>query len=521
MRRRSSQSIVANPVLVGAVTTLVVIVAVFLAYNANNGLPFVPTKQLKVNVSNGSNLVKGNDIREGGFRMGVIEGIKPVLLPNGVTAAQLTLKLDKVNGDIPKDSTIKIRPRSALGLKYVELYRGKSKSVFADGATMPLSQSFVPEQFDDVYRTFDEKTRIASRKNLEGFGDALAGRGMDLNVTIRNLPNLFRHLVPVAQNLTDKRTGLPGFFKGLNRAASTVAPIAKLNAKTFTQLADTFGAFAKDTRALQATISKSPGTLDVATTSLRVQRPFLRDTTAFSADLSRAASTFRSTLPTIDSALEAGTRVLPRTIALNNRTADVLAALKDLAQAPGTNLAIRALNGTVTTLNPQLRFYGPYVTVCNNWNFFWTYLSEHLGEEDVNGFAQRALLNSTNGGTKNSVPGGQSLSVGNQGSVDFAQNVGPANPRGAIENLHGQPYGAAIDSKGKADCEKGQRGYPEGNLSPFVPKNVKIVTNPHTPRDQGPTYAPIGGPARTRVPRGETFTREPQTGEQLPLAVRP
>ena len=35
-------SIVANPVLVGAVTTLVVIVAVFLAYNANNGLPFVP-----------------------------------------------------------------------------------------------------------------------------------------------------------------------------------------------------------------------------------------------------------------------------------------------------------------------------------------------------------------------------------------------------------------------------------------------------------------------------------------------
>ena len=29
--------------LIGAATTLVVIVAVFLAYNANNGLPFVPT----------------------------------------------------------------------------------------------------------------------------------------------------------------------------------------------------------------------------------------------------------------------------------------------------------------------------------------------------------------------------------------------------------------------------------------------------------------------------------------------
>jgi virulence factor Mce-like protein len=504
-------------VLVGAVTTLVVIVAVFLAYNANNGLPFVPTKQLKVNVSNGSNLVKGNDVREGGFRIGVLENIKPVLLPNGVTAAQLTLKLDKVNGDIPVDSRVKIRPRSALGLKYIELYRGKAKKAFADGATMALHQGDVPVQFDDVYRTFDEKTRIASQKNLEGFGDALAGRGLDLNVTIRNLPELFRHLVPVSQNLTDKRTGLPGFFKGLNRAASTVAPIAKLNASTFTKLADTFAGFSRDTRALQATISKSPGTLDVATTSLRVQRPFLRDTTAFSADLSRAAITFRATLPTIDSALEAGTRVLPRTIALNNRTADVLRALKDLAQAPGTNLAIRALNGTVTTLNPQLRFYGPYVTVCNNWNYFWTYLSEHLSEEDQNGFAQRALLNSS---------GQQDNSVSTQGASDFTQGKNyvptPAGqqPRGSIEHLHGQPYAAAIDNKGNADCEHGQQGYPEGKLSAFAPAGLKIVTDPHTPGDQGSHYAPIGGPARTHVPKGETFTREPQTGEQLPAAVR-
>ena len=40
-RRRAS--IAANPMLIGAATMLVVIVAVFLAYNANNGLPFVPT----------------------------------------------------------------------------------------------------------------------------------------------------------------------------------------------------------------------------------------------------------------------------------------------------------------------------------------------------------------------------------------------------------------------------------------------------------------------------------------------
>ena len=41
--RKTGAGIASNPVLVGGVTVLVVIVAVFLSYNANQGLPFVPT----------------------------------------------------------------------------------------------------------------------------------------------------------------------------------------------------------------------------------------------------------------------------------------------------------------------------------------------------------------------------------------------------------------------------------------------------------------------------------------------
>ena len=48
------QSVFANPVLVGAVTVLIVVVAVFLAYNANEGLPFVPTRELKVDIADTS-----------------------------------------------------------------------------------------------------------------------------------------------------------------------------------------------------------------------------------------------------------------------------------------------------------------------------------------------------------------------------------------------------------------------------------------------------------------------------------
>ena len=42
MRRGAVPDVVANPILVGAATLLVAVVGVFLAYNANSGLPFVP-----------------------------------------------------------------------------------------------------------------------------------------------------------------------------------------------------------------------------------------------------------------------------------------------------------------------------------------------------------------------------------------------------------------------------------------------------------------------------------------------
>src|SRR5689334_22377973 len=155
MRNRSGISGVASsPVLVGAVTVLVVVVAVFLAYNANNGLPFVPTRALKIQVSNGANLLEGNEVREGGQRIGVVEAMRPLRLPDGTVGAEATLKIDRDVPAIQRDSTINIRPRSVLGLKYVELKRGTSAQVYDDGETMPPSQARYPVSLDDFYSTF-------------------------------------------------------------------------------------------------------------------------------------------------------------------------------------------------------------------------------------------------------------------------------------------------------------------------------------------------------------------------------
>jgi phospholipid/cholesterol/gamma-HCH transport system substrate-binding protein len=515
--RRGQGSIVANPVLVGAVTTLVTVVAVFLAYNANNGLPFVPTRAVNVDVSSGSNLVRGNEVREGGFRIGVVEKIQAVTLADGQTVSRLSLKLDKKVGDIPADTRVKVRPRSALGLKYIEFTRGRSKRSLHDGDTIPLSQTNVPVQFDDVFKIFDEPTREASRDNLNIFGNAFTGRGVDLNRTIQDLPEAFAYLAPVARNLADERTQIGRFFRELGDAARIVAPVAGVNSQLFTDLAVTFEAFSRDPNALEQTIAKSPPTLDESIRSFRVQRPFLHDVADFSEDLRGATRELRGALPVVNPALEEGTPVLRRTVELNERTGEVLGALNELVSAPETNQALRGLTRTVGVLNPLVRFLGPYQTVCNNWNYFWYMLGEHISETDQTGTAQRALLNSA-AGNRNGYGSMAAPEPVMGEEYQAPPGGGPtSNPRGDNAFLHGQAHGAAVNDDGTADCEIGQRGFMSGNLATFAPSTnsrgtkVQAIFDPHTPGSQGPTFA-----GRRRVPSGQTFSRENEIGAKLP-----
>ena len=135
------------------------------------------------------------------------------------------MKLERAVDPLPKDSTIIIRPKSALGLKYVEITRGTSDDGYQDGDTIPVSASKPTEvEFDEFVNMFDDDTRPAMQENLRGFGDAFAGRGSSLNVALGVLPALLRDIQPVARNLSNPDTGLKTFFNELGDAARIVAP---------------------------------------------------------------------------------------------------------------------------------------------------------------------------------------------------------------------------------------------------------------------------------------------------------
>ena len=481
MRRGTASTVIANPVLVGAVTLLVTIVAVFLAYNANSGLPFVPTYELEANLPNGAQLVAGNEVREGGHRIGTVTEITPVDRQDGSTGAKLVLKLDAAAGPIPADSKIMVRPRSALGLKYVELDRGTSRDTLPEGATIVAGNEALAPELQEFFNLFDDRTRTDVQRNITGFGNAFAARGLSLNRAFESLPRFLASLPPVMRVLADPRTGLQTFFSELEDAARISAPLAETMADGFRAGAQTFAALVRDPAALKETIAETPPTLEVGTRALANTRPFLESLASVSGDLRLAAAELRRSAPPIRAALLDGIGPLQQTPALNRRLEDSFVALTGLARSPSADLGVAGLTETMTTLRPLTRYLGPYVTVCNYWNYSWTFLADHITDTDQTGQIQRIRAKSVT-------------------SSDEQRPLSSFGQGFAVNELHGQPYGAAVDARGNADCEQGQRGYPT-HLANGIDPSREVVGEPVTPGLQGKTFT-----GRRRVPGNQTFT---------------
>ncbi len=449
--RRSAPALAASPVLVGAVTVLVTIVAVFLSYNANTGLPFVPTYDLKANLPNAAQLVEGFEVRIGGARVGQVSAIEPKQREDGSTYAQITMKLDKEIEPLPADSALLVRPRSALGLKYVELRPGSGRAGFRNGATIPISRAR-PEvvEIDDLFNMFDEKARAGSRNSLDGYGEGLAGRGQDLNLALAELRPLLEDLEPVARNLADPETRLDRFFRELGDAAAEAAPVAETQADLFANLDTTFTALSSVARPyLQETISEGPLTEAVGIRDFPRQRPFLRNNAALFRELRPGVARLPALAPVLADAFEAGAEVLPKTPPVNEQLADVFEELAEFSGDPVVRQGIDQLTRLSSSLRPTLDFVTPAQTVCNYATLFFRNVSSLLSDGDSNGTWQRFQIVAG--------PGGPNTEIG--------PSSAPADGPAPNNHLHTNPYPNTASPGQTRECEAANEPYVAGRTT--------------------------------------------------------
>ncbi|MGH2802105.1 MAG: MlaD family protein, partial [Thermoleophilaceae bacterium] len=405
----------------------------------------------------------------------------------------LDLELDKQIEPLSVDTQVGVRPRSALGLKYVELVPGNSEQTFADGDTVPLRNAgAISPELEDVLATFPAKTRRDSQAGLEGFGDAFAGRGPDLNTTIEELNPFLRHLLPVMENLSDPQTELRNLFPALGAAAAEAAPVAEVQARLFGEMADTFAAMSRDPDALRETIEESPPTLAASTASFRVQTPFLARFADVSRRLQPGAEQLDRSLPLINDALQAGVPAFRRTPELGDHLEQLFVALEDLSDNPNTLIALRDLRRAVQGTRPAVEFIAPYQTVCNHLIYFFNPLGTHQSSPVPGGTSERILAKLAGGMQENN--------LGTTESTHPVDVPADEDPQASNEqSLHTQKGAPAVDANGRADCQIGQSGYldrlvtdprypPDTAAGGFTGGGSHVVLDPNTPGLAGGTY---------------------------------
>jgi phospholipid/cholesterol/gamma-HCH transport system substrate-binding protein len=457
-RRRGATAIASNPVLVGVATTLVIVVAIFLAYNANAGLPWVPSYRLEAEVPSAANLVRGNEARIGGLRVGVIDDITPIRKPDGSYASILDLKLETRVRQLPKDSVVIIRPRSALGLKYLQITRGTSSDGFADGERIPIANYAKkrPIDIDEFYSMFDKRTREASQQNLAGYGSAFAGRGESINRAIEAFVPLARNATKVFRNITDAGTRFERFFKEQGDAAGIVAPVAEINAALFVALDNTFTAFADVADPyIRQSITKGPSGLDTATDVFPKVTPFFANSEQFFTELQPGFRALRASHKDLADAFVTGKTSVRRSTQLNTRLAGFIRALDRLAQDPLVPIALRDLVETMKALDPTLQYLTPAQTVCNYVNLLFRNASFLLSEGDTNGTWLRFVPIVTPQGPNNET--GPSAAPSSGGGPDVTNST--------RNFVHVNPYPNTAGPGQIRECEAANERYVAGKTT--------------------------------------------------------
>lgn len=384
MNRRSRSSIAANPILIGAATVLVAVVGVFLAYNANSGLPFVPSYKVQALVPDAAELVPGNEVRIGGSRVGVVSDIKALPRASG-PITELSLKLEKSAGPLPDDTRLAIRQRSNLGLKYVELTPGNHRTTIPEGGTLSVRQTSGVVDLDDALSAFDGETRRATRNVIREAGTGLAGRGEDLNRVIGQAPAVLVDLRTVAATLSANQTKLRPFLREALNATRALAPVRGQLGPLFDAAADTFDALDRERDALDTTLATAPAALNATRTTLAQVRPLLNATDDLLRDARPAIDALPRASRQLATALAVSGPVLRDTRPVADRLTTALGSLARVARRPTLTTSLQALTLASGPLDDALKTITPFQTRCNYLGLWGRNVPSVISEGDTLG----------------------------------------------------------------------------------------------------------------------------------------
>ncbi|HXF00278.1 MAG TPA: MlaD family protein [Solirubrobacterales bacterium] len=159
--------------------------ALFLWITFGGPLPLKPEGyRFTVPFDEATQLAEESDVRISGVPVGKVKAVE--LGDNGL--AEATIQLDSRYAPIPADTRAMLRTKTLLGETFVELTPGDAQGpTLEEGGDLPKAQVANSVQLDEIWRTFNARTRSAFRVWMQGTADSVRGRGPDLSAAIAEL----------------------------------------------------------------------------------------------------------------------------------------------------------------------------------------------------------------------------------------------------------------------------------------------------------------------------------------------
>jgi phospholipid/cholesterol/gamma-HCH transport system substrate-binding protein len=248
-----------SPFQAGLIAIALTAAAVYVAFGGS--LPWESSYELRAVVSSGNELHSRTPVRVAGIDVGRVSEVKR----GPGRAATVTMELEDKALPIHSDATLKVRPRIFLeGNFFVDLRTGTpSARVVDSGYTIPLGQTAVPVQLDQVLDTL----RRGTRENLTLVVHELAvaldhGGARALHEALPEWAPAFREGAIAAEAVRGRgRHDLSGFIGASDRVTRALASRQSQLASLIVGLDRTTEALASRREALAASMPELAGTL--------------------------------------------------------------------------------------------------------------------------------------------------------------------------------------------------------------------------------------------------------------------
>lgn len=167
--------------------------------------------EVKIPFNEATQLAEQSDVRISGVNVGKVQGI--ALAPNRKQALA-TVSIDDQYAPLPKSTRAILRTKTLLGETYVELTPGSRKGPeLADGGTLPEANIAESVQLDEIFRTFNAKTRAAFQEWMQEAAVAIGGQGQNLSYALGGLEPTFTEFDKLFRVLSSQELAVSQLFR--------------------------------------------------------------------------------------------------------------------------------------------------------------------------------------------------------------------------------------------------------------------------------------------------------------------